>query len=493
MGKTVLVVDDDPTQRRLIQAILEREGYAVVHAENGGEAIDRLTKGGSADVVLLDLIMPGGPSGLETLAELRTAGITTPVIVLTANGGIETVVKAMQAGAQDFFVKPVGPERLLIGVRNALQMTQLTAEIGRLKKRATGRTSFDDIVGDSAPMRMVKALGARAAKSSIPVLITGESGVGKEVIARALHGASPRAGKPFIAVNCGALPANLVESILFGHEKGAFTGASDKHAGKFVEANGGTLFLDEIGELPLDIQVKLLRALQEGEVDPVGGKRPVKVDVRIISATNRDPAQQVKEGAFREDLFYRLNVFPIEAPALRERREDIPALIDHFITRFNIEEGKRIVGCSPDTMALLQAYDWPGNVRQLENTIYRALVLADSPLLQPHDFPAISGVAAPLETPATATQFPDAPDGEVAMAEAQQSAQSAAPDSPIRITDDRGHVRTLEDIERDLIQHAIEVYSGHMSEIARRLGIGRSTLYRKVREQGLEDHIKEAG
>ncbi|MBN9480442.1 MAG: sigma-54-dependent Fis family transcriptional regulator, partial [Bordetella sp.] len=224
MAKTILVVDDDPTQRRLLQAVLEREGYAVVHAESGGEAIDRLTKGGGADVVLLDLVMPG-LSGLEALAELRTAGVTTPVIVLTANGGIETVVRAMQAGAQDFFVKPVGPERLLIGVRNALQMTQLTAEIGRLKKRATGRSSFDDMVGDSEPMRMVKALGQRAAKSSIPVLITGESGVGKEVIARALHGASERAGKPFVAVNCGALPANLVESILFGHEKGAFTGA----------------------------------------------------------------------------------------------------------------------------------------------------------------------------------------------------------------------------------------------------------------------------
>ncbi len=495
MGKTVLVVDDDPTQRRLIQAVLDREGYAVVHAENGGEAIDRLTKGGGADVVLLDLVMPGGLSGLETLAELRTAGINIPVIVLTANGGIETVVKAMQAGAQDFFVKPVGPERLLIGVRNALQMTQLTAEIGRLKKRATGRTSFDDIVGDSAPMRMVKALGVRAAKSSIPVLITGESGVGKEVIARALHGASNRSGKPFIAVNCGALPANLVESILFGHEKGAFTGAHEKHAGKFVEANGGTLFLDEIGELPLDIQVKLLRVLQESEVDPVGGKRPVKVDVRIVSATNRDPAQQVKEGAFREDLFYRLNVFPIEAPSLRERREDIPALVEHFITRFNIEESKRIVGCSPETMALLQAYDWPGNVRQLENTIYRALVLADSPILQPHDFPSVSGIAAPLEAPAPAL---GGPDGEaIAAASHTQPVASAssppASDSPIRITDDRGHVRTLEEIERDLIQHAIEVYSGHMSEIARRLGIGRSTLYRKVREQGLEDHIKEVG
>ena len=489
MAKTILVVDDDPTQRRLLQAVLERESYAVVHAESGGEAIDRLTKGGGADVVLLDLVMPG-LSGLEALAEMRTAGVITPVIVLTANGGIETVVKAMQAGAQDFFVKPVGPERLLVGVRNALQMTQLTAEIGRLKKRASGRTSFDDMVGDSEPMRMVKALGQRAAKSSIPVLITGESGVGKEVIARALHGASDRAGKPFIAVNCGALPANLVESILFGHEKGAFTGAHEKHAGKFVEANGGTLFLDEIGELPLDMQVKLLRALQEGEVDPVGGKRPVKVDVRIVSATNRDPAQQVKEGAFREDLFYRLNVFPIEAPALRERREDIPALVDHFIARFNVEEGKRVTGCSAETLALLQAYDWPGNVRQLENAVYRALVLADSPLLQPHDFPAISGVAVPLGSmtaPAPSTNASPSASQPVSTDEDGQH------DSPVRITDERGHVRTLEEIERDLIQHAIEAYSGHMSEIARRLGIGRSTLYRKVREQGLEEQVREAG
>jgi DNA-binding NtrC family response regulator len=485
MAKTVLVVDDDPTQRRLIQAVLDREGYAVVHAESGGEAIDRLTKGGGADVVLLDLVMPG-LSGLETLAEIRTAGVAVPVIVLTANGGIETVVKAMQAGAQDFFVKPVGPERLLIGVRNALQLTQLSAEIGRLKKHVSGRTSFDDIVGDSPPMRMVKALGVRAAKSGIPVLITGESGVGKEVIARALHGASDRAGKPFVAVNCGALPANLVESILFGHEKGSFTGATDKHAGKFMEANGGTLFLDEIGELPLDMQVKLLRALQEGEIDPVGSKRAVKVDVRIVSATNRYPAQQVKEGAFREDLFYRLNVFPIEAPALRERREDIPALVEHFIARFNVEEGKRVAGCAVETMALLQAFDWPGNVRQLENSIYRALVLADSPLLQPHDFPAISGVAMPLTSGgAVSHDRAETPSGD-AGAEAQ-------PDSPVRIIDARGHLRTLEEIERDLIQHAIEVYSGHMSEIARRLGIGRSTLYRKVREQGLEEQLKEAG
>ncbi|NBB64990.1 response regulator [Pseudomonas sp. ODNR1LW] len=483
MAKTVLVVDDDPTQRRLLQAVLERDGHAVVHAASGGEAIDRMTRGGGADVILLDMIMPE-MSGLECLAELRSAGVTTPVIVLTANGGIDTVVKAMQAGAQDFFVKPVGPERLLVGVRNALKLEQLTTEVGRLTKRAQGRASFDDIIGDSAPMRMVKALGARAAKSSIPVLITGESGVGKEVIARALHGAGDRAGKPFVAVNCGALPANLAESILFGHEKGAFTGAVDKTLGKFREADGGTLFLDEIGELPLDLQVKLLRALQEGEIDPVGGKRPVKIDVRIVSATNRDPAQQVKDGAFREDLFYRLNVFPIDAPSLRERREDIPALIDHFIARFNAEEGRRIAGCAPETLALLQAYDWPGNVRQLENAVFRAIVLADSPFLQPYDFPSISGVAAPL---------PESTTPPAAVAGPSYADLPPLPEQPIRILDERGHLRTLEDIERDLIQHAIEVYAGHMSEIARRLGIGRSTLYRKVREQGLEGQLKEAG
>jgi len=483
MAKTVLVVDDDPTQRRLVQAVLDREGYNVVHAENGGEAIDRMTKGGGADVVLLDMVMPG-LSGMETLAEMRTAGVRAPVIILTASGGIDTVVKAMQAGAQDFFIKPASPERILISIRNALQMGDLVAEVGRVRRQVSGRTSFDDLVGDSAPMRMVKSLGARAARSNIPVLITGESGVGKEVIARALHGASSRAGKPFVAVNCGALPANLIESILFGHEKGAFTGAVDKTLGKFREADGGTLFLDEIGELPLDMQVKLLRALQESEIDPVGAKRPVKVDVRIVSATNRDPEAQVKAGAFREDLFYRLNVFPIEAPALRARREDIPALIDHFIARFNAEEGKRVAGAAPDTLALLTAFEWPGNVRQLENAVYRAIVLADGPWLQPHDFPAISGVAAPMPEADAAR---DAPRAEHALSDL------ALPDAPVRIIDDKGHLRTLEDIERDLIQHAIEVYAGHMSEIARRLGIGRSTLYRKVREQGLEGVLRDAG
>ncbi|HEY3812343.1 MAG TPA: sigma-54 dependent transcriptional regulator [Caulobacteraceae bacterium] len=489
MAKTVLVVDDDPTQRRLIQAVLDRDGFEVVHAENGQQALDRLTHGGGADVVLLDLVMPG-ISGIDTLKEARAAGVRTPVVVLTATGGIETVVRAMQAGAQDFFVKPASPERILISIRNALQLGDLTAEVDLLKRRQSGRTSFDDLVGSSAPMRMVKTLGQRAAKSTIPVLILGDSGVGKEVIARAIHGASDRAGKPFVAVNCGALPANLVESILFGHEKGSFTGAHDKHLGKFQEANGGALFLDEIGELPLDMQVKLLRALQESEIDPVGAKRAVKVDVRIISATNRDLQQAVKEGRFREDLFYRLNVYPVEAPSLRARREDVPALVDHFVRRFNVEEGKRVVGATPETLQMLQSFDWPGNVRQLENAVYRAIVLCDGPYLQPHDFPAISGIAAPAVEYEPAAQF-DAQPSASPVAMASPSA-SGLHEAPVRILDEKGHLRTLEEIERDLIQHAIEVYAGHMSEVARRLGIGRSTLYRKVREQGLEGILKEA-
>jgi DNA-binding NtrC family response regulator len=467
----------------LIQAVLERDGFGVAHAENGDQAIQHLALGAPADVVLLDMVMPG-ISGQETLVEMRARGFNQPVIVVTATGGIDTVVQAMQAGAMDFFIKPAAPERIIVSIRNALSMGALKGEVDRLKKHASGRTSFDDLIGASPAMTMVKRLGERAAKSSIPILITGESGVGKEVIARAVHGSSERGGKPFVAVNCGAIPENLVESILFGHEKGSFTGATDKHLGKFQEANGGTLFLDEVGELPLDIQVKLLRALQEGEIDAVGGKRPIRVDVRIVSATNRDLSLAVREGRFREDLYYRLNVFPIEAPALRERKEDVPALVDAFVKRFNVEEGKSVVGATPETMSYLAAFEWPGNVRQLENAVYRAIVLADAPYLQPHDFPAISGVAppvAPAENPSSVMVMP------VASGHLMPDIPQAV---PVRILDERGHLRTLDEIEHDLIQLAIEIYAGHMSEVARRLGIGRSTLYRKVREQGLEDVIK---
>ena len=289
MATTILIVDDDPVQRRLLEAAISRSGMNVVTAPGGRPALDLIEgpRGEQISLMLLDLVMPD-MDGLEVLAKLRGSNPTLPVIVLTAKGGIDSAVEAMRAGANDFLVKPASPERITVSIRNQLKIGTLSGEVTRLKKKSENRLVFDDLVAKSGEMKQVFRLGQRAAQSNIPILIEGESGVGKELIARAIQGSSERAGKPFVTVNCGAIPENLIESILFGHEKGSFTGASDKHLGKFQEADGGTLFLDEIGELRLDMQVKLLRALQEGEVDPVGAKRPVKVDVRIISATNRD-------------------------------------------------------------------------------------------------------------------------------------------------------------------------------------------------------------
>lgn len=483
MAKTVLIIDDDPTQRRLLTAAVEKAGFAARTAPDGETGLAIATdKNAGADVVLLDLTMPG-MSGQETLEALSERRGDLPVIMLTATSGIDTIVTSMRAGAVDFIVKPANPERVIVSIRNALKLTSLTGEVRRLSRKAEGGMSFDDVIADAPPMRQVMRLGARAATSDIPVLILGESGVGKEVLARCIQGASDRAGKPFISVNCGAIPENLVESILFGHEKGAFTGAISRSPGKFVEADGGTLFLDEVGELPLDIQVKLLRALQEGEVDPVGARRPVKVDVRIISATNRDLGQRVQEGAFREDLFYRLNVFPVEMPALRERMADIPALVEHFITRFNASEGRNIEGASDAAMKMLCAFDWPGNVRQLENSVFRAVVLCEGDHLQPTDFPQISGQMPDLDA------LPDVP---TKMGKPLEEADFEAADNPVAFVED-GDVRSLADVERDLIAFAIDHYAGHMSEISRRLGIGRSTLYRKVREYGLEEDDRQAG
>ena len=308
----------------------------------------------------------------------------------TAHGSIDAAITAMRAGAADFVVKPTSPERLEVSINSALKIEALQGEIARIKKKAEGTLTFGDLIVRGQAMQRVISLGHRAASSNIPVLIEGESGVGKELIARAIQGESERKARPFITVNCGAIPENLVESILFGHERGSFTGAVDKRIGKFQEADGGTLFLDEIGELPLDAQVKLLRALQEGEIDPVGAKKPVKVDFRLISATNRDMIQLVKDGKFREDLYYRLNVFPIWVPPLRDRLEDVPELALHFLARFAAEEGRRVNGMSKDALELLTSYSWPGNVRQLENAMFRAVVLADGPQLTVAEFPQIA-------------------------------------------------------------------------------------------------------
>lgn len=498
MAQQILIVDDDPVQRRLLEAAIRKFGYDAALAEDGQSALDLIQGPGGRDIaaVILDLVMPG-LDGHQVLERLQQSHCEIPVIVQTGHGSIETVVQAMRAGADDFVVKPVSPERLQVSLKNALRVTALTGEIKRIRKASDGELRFDDLIAGSEPMAQVIRLGERAAQSNIPILIEGESGVGKELVARAIQGSSNRKGKPFVTVNCGAIPENLVESILFGHEKGAFTGATGKHAGKFMEANGGTLFLDEVGELPLDIQVKLLRALQDGEIDPIGAKRPHKVDVRIISATNQNMIDMVTEGKFREDLYYRLNVFPVFVPPLRERTGDIARLAAHFTTRFAAEEGKKITGLSPDALRLLDAYGWPGNVRQLENTLFRAIVLCDSDRLEICDFPQIAAMVdgfepvippAPVEPAADPAHPAMHPTGAVSAQPAMIGAANRTSTSALGIpaVTEGGHIRKLEEVEADMIKIALTRHHGHMSKVARELGIGRSTLYRKVRDLGIE-------
>ncbi len=506
MTSHILVIDDDPIQRRLLTNMIERLGHVAHLADNGRSGLEILDrKGGLINVILLDLMMPemNGHGFLEAIAE---RGTDIPVIVQTGQGGIETVVLAMQAGAFDFVVKPVSPERLSVAIANALKMEHRDGRTRAPKKARNGGIGFEDIVSASPAMIRVLDLARRAAQSNIPIVLEGESGVGKEMVARAIQSASERSSKPFITVNCGAIPHNLVESILFGHEKGAFTGATEKHSGKFADADSGTLFLDEIGDLPLDVQVKLLRAVQQGEIETIGARHPQKVNVRLISATNKDLINEVKEGRFREDLYYRLNVFPIAIPALRRRKEDIPVLVRAFVERFAGEQRLSTpLHVSSGAMALLTAFDWPGNIRQLENAIFRAVVLADGPELTVKDFPQIAtqipgyvvagsggfsweetGPARPpvVETdhlPLVYPQFgkPQRPDGRTDHVEPQAEAAIAS-------IDEGGDVRKLADVEEELIRFALKFYRGQMSQVARKLGIGRSTLYRKLKDYGID-------
>jgi DNA-binding NtrC family response regulator len=495
MTARVLIVDDDPVQRRLLDNMVRKFGHEPIVAESGDEAARRLTGAERFDCVVLDLVMPD-LDGLGVLARMREAGNNVPVIVQTAHGGIDNVVSAMRAGAVDFVVKPVGAERLQVSLRNALEKSALEDELGRIKRSQSGTLTFKDIVTRNAKMLAVLRTAEKAAGSVIPVLIEGESGVGKELIARAIHGQGERRSKPFVAVNCGAIPDNLVESILFGHEKGAFTGATERHTGKFVEASGGTLFLDEVGELPQAAQVKLLRALQAGEVEPVGARKAVKVDVRLISATNRNLIADVKNGRFREDLFYRLHVFPIAVPPLRERAEDIPDLVRHFLARISAEEGKRIRSVSAEALALLGSHRWPGNVRQLENAVFRAVVLAEGDGIGVEEFPQIAAQVAAKADGSSGSAFAELPHGSVPSLVEVPSLLDVGPGagpggplpglSTLQLLDDHGDVRPLEEIESETIRFAIAHYRGQMSEVARRLQIGRSTLYRKLEHLGLE-------
>jgi DNA-binding NtrC family response regulator len=494
MAASILIVDDDAVARRLVENMVQKCGYETMVVDSGDAAIALLTASDAPaiDAMILDLVMPG-LDGMGVLAKLREAGLTLPVIVQTAHGGIDNVVSAMRAGAQDFVVKPAGIERLQVSLRNALNTSALKGELQRIKHSREGRLSFADIITRSEAMTGVLRSAQKAAASTIPVLIEGESGVGKELFARAIHGSGERKSKPFVAVNCGAIPDNLVESILFGHEKGAFTGATERHTGKFVEASGGTLFLDEVGELPLATQVKLLRALQEGTVEAVGGRRPAKVDVRIISATNRKLLDLVKGGQFREDLFYRLHVLPLTIPPLRMRRQDIPHLLRHFLARFCAEENRTITEISGEAMAQLTQLDWPGNIRQLENAVYRAVVMSESEQLGLADFPL--AVAQAPATPETHHQHDEPLIVELpfhstapAMASGNEIPIAPLPSTgTLVMLTSAGEVRPLEEMETEIIRFAISHYRGQMSEVARRLKIGRSTLYRKLEDAAAVD------
>lgn len=473
MSIKVLIADDDAAQRRLIAMLLIKKlGYKIVEAENGKDALSILDadqREQSIQLIILDLRMPQ-VSGFEVLEQINEKHPGKPVIILTGSQDVEDAVHAMQMGAVDFLTKPVASERMIVSVNNALKMSTLTKEVTRLKKRESGTFSFNDLIGHNGGLESVVSIAKKAAASDIPTLITGETGVGKEVFARAIHGESSRAGAPFIAVNCGAIPENLVESTLFGHEKGAFTGAIHKAAGKFREAEGGTIFLDEVGDLPLDAQVKLLRVLQQKEVEPVGAGRAVPVNVRIISATHRNLEDFVRTGEFREDLYFRLNVFKLELPPLRARKKDISILANHFIDRFSVSEKSKIRQIEDSAIDKLASHSWPGNVRELENTLHRAMVLCETDSI--HDDDII------FETAGSHVI-------NIAHSSMQGEPHHAAPSAPVTpynvsLLDEEGNFKTMADLENEAMHQAIDFHSGNITQAAKSLGIAKSTFYRKM-------------
>ncbi|KQM22682.1 Fis family transcriptional regulator [Sphingomonas sp. Leaf24] len=466
--RVLMVIDDEPAQRRLVGAIAGRRGWRTVFASDAATALMMLNTpdGLALDAVLLDHWTPDADA-LALIADLRGARPLLPILMLTANESVAGAVAAMRAGATDFLVKPLAAERLL----SALEAAAGAGDHGELRpltEKLSASLAFDEIVGSAPQFRAALAIAAKAARARVPVLIEGESGVGKEVVAEAIHAASPRARKPMVRVNCGAIAANLVESELFGHEKGAFTGAFERKAGRFQEADGGTIFLDEIGEMPFETQVKLLRVLQSGEIQSVGARTTREVDVRVIAATNKTLMAEVEAGRFREDLYYRLNVVQVTIPPLRDRRGDVPALARHLLARIAQQPGLRQLGITDDAIALLNTYGWPGNVRQLQNALFRAAVLCDGDALTRGDFPQIAQIAQG-----------DAPQP-VSLVPRQDTAGGVTLFRP------DGHLRMLEEIEADVIRLAIGHYRGRMTEVARRLGIGRSTLYRKLGELGID-------
>lgn len=470
----VLIIEDSPSLARTYEAQLKRDAAAIEIAEDGA-AGERAMGAGRPDCILLDLNLPDA-NGMDLLRSWRAAEIATPVVVITANGSINTAIDAMREGATDFLVKPFGAERLVTTVKNAVEKSKLE-KVVKAFEQSKPKAQFAEFVGSSLPMQAVYRVLETAAPSNAGVFITGETGTGKELAARAVHTSSARAGRAFIAVNCGAIPKDLIESELFGHVKGAFTGATTDRAGAAELANGGTLFLDEIGEMPIDLQPKLLRFLQTGTYARVGDSRIRQTDIRIVAATNRDPWSAVRAGRLREDLYFRLNVIPVELPPLRDRAGDILMLADAFLARYADEEGRSDLKFADEARQALLHHHWPGNVRELENLVRRCVVLAQDEEIAAADLSLTQGFAA---APAPVV-VPDA------VAPVPASAEPA-PASPYPVSSAApvpGGIEPLWKVEKRTIEHAIALCGENVTEAAKQLEIAPSTIYRK-REQWAE-------
>jgi DNA-binding NtrC family response regulator len=454
----ILLIDDESHNREALTLLLSHAGYQVQSAASGEEAL-KILQETPFEIVITDLFLPG-VSGIDILKRVKEDSPYTNVILITGNASAETAVEAMKEGAFDYITKPLNFEKLKILVAKALEKSRLVAENLYLRQQLRGKYKFDRIIGNSPAMQQVFSRMEKIVHTDSTILILGESGTGKELVAKAIHFNGPRREKPFIAINCGAIPADLLESELFGHARGSFTGAVADKPGKFEAANGGTIFLDEIGTMPMHLQMKLLRVLQEHEVERVGTSKKIKLNVRVISATNANIEDEVKRGAFREDLYYRLNVIPILLPPLRERREDIALLARHFLLKSCKEMNRPLMSISPAAMQALEAYDWPGNVREMENVIERSVALTDGEIIERSDLPA--GIGGIDDETVPGLLCP-------------------------RVTEDGvDMVHTIEAIERRMIAEALELSDGVKARAANLLGINRTTLVEKIKRHALE-------
>lgn len=452
----ILLIDDEETSSKALSLLLLNEGYRVETAHSGEEAIELLSKR-SFDLIISDLFLPG-VNGIEVLKKTRESAPHTCFIMITGNASAETAVEAMKEGAFDYITKPFNFEKLKLQVAKGLEKSQLMAENLYLRQQLRGKYKFDKIIGNSLPMQQVFSRMEKVINTDSTILILGASGTGKELVAKAIHYNSPRKNKPFIAINCGAIPADLLESELFGHMKGAFTSAINDKPGKFEVANGGTIFLDEIGNMPLQLQMKLLRVLQEHEFERVGSSQKTKLDIRLISATNSDLAEEIRKGTFREDLYYRLNVIPITLPSLRERQGDIPLLANFFLEKICQELDRPHMAFTPEAMEAIEIYKWPGNVREMENLIERTVTLTDGTLIKPSDLP------------------PD-------ISKHVQKFAIRTPQIPPEGTDMNQIMAT---IELQMIEQALNLGEGVKARAAALLGINRTTLVEKIKRLKME-------